>query len=154
MSQDSGTLKKIEHLLSEILRVIWKKYPTALQITQSGEKTMAITGVIIGEVGDFGVKNLPAGSGLPTNQALAVVWTCDDPAVQLTPSDDTLSCEVGVPATDTQGSAAAGTQPGFNLTATGTNADLPGPITTGPVFVPIIPAPVPLPTSLEMDQLS
>lgn len=106
-----------------------------------------INGVPVGGQGSFAVSLLPVGSALPAGQALAVVYTADDPAVVLTPSADGSSVVAAVPASDTNAS--------FNLTATGTAPALSAPITSGPVKVPILPVvppPPPLPTALDLTQ--
>lgn len=102
-----------------------------------------ITGVQVGGSGTFQESFVPTNAALPAGQQLSVTWTVDDPLVTLAPSAGT-SVVASVDPTDTATS--------FNLTARGTSAALPGPITSGPVNVPIIPQPAPLPTSLAVNQ--
>ena len=114
-----------------------------------------INGVPAGGSGTFAPYLLPVGSALPAGASIVWAYTADDPNVELTPSPDTTSVAADVPSTDTQGSAAAGSPAGFNITAVGTSSALPGPITTGPVFIPILPATAPAgnpPTSAGLTQ--
>jgi hypothetical protein len=133
---ENKLLREILHFLERVFR------PHALQISQLGE-TM-ITGVPVGGSGTFVESFVPSNAALPAGAVLSVTWTVDDPLVTLAPSADGTSVVASVAATDTATS--------FNLTATGTSAALPGPITSGPVNVPIIPQAPPLPTALAVNQ--
>ena len=105
-----------------------------------------ITGVPVGGSGTFVESFVPSNAALPAGAVLTVTWTVDDANVTLAPSSDGTQVVASVAAADTATS--------FNLTATGTSSALPGPITSGPVNVPILPAPPPLPTSLAVNQTS
>ena len=111
-----------------------------------------ITGVPAGGTGTFQESFIPTNAALPAGQTLSVTWTVDDTNITLAPSADGTSVVVTVPATDTQGTAASGSPGSFNITATGTSAALPGPITSGPVNVPILAVAPPLPTALSVNQ--
>lgn len=115
--------------------------PTSLTILQGG--TM-ITGVPVGGSGTFQESFVPTNAALPAGASITITWTVDDSNVTLAPSADGTSVVASVAATDTATS--------FNLTATGNSAALPGPITSGPVNVPILPTPPPLPTALAVNQ--
>ena len=112
-----------------------------------------ITGIPAGSTKTFQEFLIPTNAALPPGASLSIAWTCDDPAVVLAPSADGTQVDVTVPATDTQGTAAAGSPGSFNLTATGTSAALASPI-TGTVGVPILPTPPPLPTALGINQIN
>jgi hypothetical protein len=132
-------------LLKEIIELLYRLLqPQALKITQKGKHM--ITGVPVGGSGTFQESFVPSNAALPAGAVLSVTWTVDDPNVTLAPSSDGSSVVASVAASDTATS--------FNLTATGTSAALPGPITSGPVNVPILPAPPPLPTALAVNQTS
>lgn len=147
-------LERIATLLETVVEILTPKtaLPTALKITQNGD-TM-ITGTQVGGNSTFQESFIPTNAALPAGQTLSVTWTCDDPAAVLAPSADGTSVVVSIPATDTQGSAAAGAPPSYNITATGTAPALTAPITSGPINVPILPTPAPLPTALTVNQLS
>jgi hypothetical protein len=144
VDQHEKHLREIAFCLCDIaktLRQLIPPKPTSLQISQGG---FMITGVPVGGSGTFVESFVPSNSALPAGAVLSVTWTVDDPLVTLAPSADGTSVVASVAASDTATS--------FNLTATGTSAALPGPITSGPVNVPILPAPPPLPTSLAVNQ--
>lgn len=143
-------LNLIARSLAQIVNNISPHEPTALKITQNGENM--ITGVPAGGSGTFQESFVPTNAALPAGASLSVTWTCDDSAVTLAPSADGTSVVVSVPATDTQGTAPSGSPGSFNLTATGTSAALSGPITSGPVSVPILAVAPPLPTALQINQ--
>jgi hypothetical protein len=136
-----ATLNETEVFIEEEILAGNKPLPESLTILQGGKM---ITGVPVGGSGTFVESFVPTNAALPVGAVLSVVWTVDDPLVTLAPSADGTSVVASVGATDT---AAA-----FNLTATGSSAALPAPITSGPVSVPIIPLPPPLPTSLSVTQ--
>lgn len=145
----AGNLSAVEvdlQLISRSLQQISNDIPApvvpkALTIKQNGG-TM-ITGVAAGGSGTFQESFIPTNAALPAGASLSVVWTVDDPNVSLAPSDDGTSVVASVSPGDTATS--------FNLTATGTSAALPAPI-TGTVNVPILPTPPPLPTALAINQ--
>lgn len=103
-----------------------------------------ITGVPVGGSGTFVESFVPTNAALPAGASLTVTWTVDDPLVTLAPSSDGTQVVASVDPSDTATS--------FNLTATGTSAALPGPITSGPVNIPILPTAPPLPTALAINQ--
>lgn len=105
-----------------------------------------ITGIQVGGSGTFQESFIPTNAALPPGQSLAITWTVDDPLVTLAPSADGTSCVATVDPTDKNTS--------FNLTATGTSAALPGPITSGARSIPILPVPPPLPTALDINQIA
>lgn len=151
---DKRELERIERKLDLICRLLFRildleeeeDLPRALEINQisdEGEIAM-ITGVAIGGKGTFVESFVPSNAALPAGAVLTVTWTADDPLVTLVPSSDGTSVVASVAATDTAKA--------FNLTAAGISTALPGPITSGPVSVPILPAPPPLPTSLAINQ--
>lgn len=135
-------LGKIEITLHDILKRLPAIHlPIGLAITQGGSM---ITGVQVGGSGTFVESFVPTNAALPAGAVLSVTWTVDDPLVTLAPSADGSSVVATVDPTDKATS--------FNLTATGNSAALPAPITSGPINVPILPTPAPLPTSLSVDQ--
>lgn len=138
-------LREIHRLLRKLVAEL--ELPSALAITQidGGDNDM-ITGVQVGGSGTFQESFVPTNAALPAGATLSVTWTVDDPKVTLAPSPDGTSVVATVDPSDTATS--------FNLTATGTSAALPGPITSGAVNVPILPTPAPLPTSLSVDQIA
>ena len=154
ITRDEDTqLHRIACILEEILAVLQRlvphaPLPTSLAILQSKSKlgghTTMITGVPVGGSGTFVESFVPSNAALPAGASIVITWTVDDPNVTLAPSADGTSVVASVAASDTATS--------FNLTATGTSAALPGPITSGPVNVPILPTPPPLPTSLAVNQ--
>lgn len=107
---------------------------------------MAITGVPAGGNGTFQESFVPANAALPPGASISITWAADDPLVNLSPSSDGSQVVASVPNSDTNTS--------FNLTATGTSSALPGPITSGPVNVPILQPSAPLPTSLAVNQIA
>lgn len=130
-------LERIEHLLRRLVHPL----PVSLKISQGGNM---ITGVPVGGSGTFQESFVPTNAALPAGASITITWTVDDPLVTLAPSADGTSVVATVDPTDTATS--------FNLTATGNSSALPGPITSGPVNVPILPTPPPLPTSLAVNQ--
>lgn len=152
---DKELLLEIRDMIREVLRLL--RYlvpqstpPVALAILQGGSSV--ITGTPAGGSSTFQESYIPSNAALPPGAVLSVTWTCDDPNAVLAPSADGTSVVVTIPVTDTQGSAPAGSPGSYNLTATGTSAALPAPITSGPVNVPILPTPPPLPTALAVNQ--
>ena len=163
-------IKRFPHLLREL---IWflehhHKRPNGAKIVQikRGEK-MSITGTIPGTTSTFEVDALLNGvqdtAGWPAGTV--DTWTCDDPAAVVGPDTgpdvnqpgalDEVT--VSIPATDTQGSAPAGSPPSYNLTA---SVQMPavGGVTPSPIVVtvnvPIQAAPVPVPTGAAINQIS
>lgn len=137
---------RIELLLIEIIfllrHLVKSELPIALRIHQRGEEM--ITGVQVGGNGTFKESFVPANAALPPGATIVITWTVDDKLVTLAPSADGTSVVATVDPADTATT--------FNLTATGNSAALPSPITSGPVSVPILPLPPPLPTALSVDQ--
>lgn len=105
-----------------------------------------ITGVPVGGSGTFQEGLIPTNAALPNGASLSITWTVDDPNVSLAPSADGTSVVASVDPSDTATS--------FNLTATGNSAALPAAITSGPINMPILPLPPPLPTSLSVTQIA
>lgn len=141
MTWGDSDLKKLLH---EIIRLLYRLLqPQALKITQRGSHHM-ITGVQVGGSGTFVESYVPSNAALPPGASIVITWTVDDTLVTLAPSADGTSVVATVDPSDTAAS--------FNLTATGTSAALAGPITSGPVNVPILPVPPPLPTALSVNQ--
>jgi hypothetical protein len=154
---DRRELADIDATLRAILAVLERIYqvltlPQGFTISQKGYPM--ITGIQVGGSGTFQESYIPVNAALPAGASLSLVWTADDPLVTLAPDAAGDSVVATVPAGDTQGSAPAGQQGSFNLTVTGTFSGispLPAPI-TGTANVPIMPAPAPLPTGLEINQ--
>lgn len=154
--ESKETRQDIHHIaecLCELVRLVRKFFlPHSLLLLQEeGGQMGVIKGVPSGGQGSFATSLLPVGSALPAGQALATTYSADDPAVVLTPSADGSSVVAAVPASDTQGSAPAGSPPGFNLKVSGTAPALSAPI-TGTAFVPILPPAPNLPTALDLNQ--
>jgi hypothetical protein len=140
-------LRSIAQSLREIvsiLRHLFSLNPTALAVRQGDSPV--ITGVTAGSSATFVESYVPANAALPAGASISIVWTVDDTLVTLTPSADGTQVVAAIDPSDTATS--------FNLTATGTSSALPGPITSGPVNVPILPAAPPLPTALAIDQVA
>jgi hypothetical protein len=132
--------------------------PSAVKISQGGFD-MSITGTPVGGQSTFEADAILNGVADPAGFPAGSVdtWTVDDPAISVAPDSGPNNSQVvvSVPATDTQGSAPAGSPPSYNLTVSvqmpGTPA--PAPLTMT-VNVPITPAPVPLPTAVAINQVS
>jgi hypothetical protein len=143
--------------------------PTAVQITQitKGARTMAITGTPAGGSSTFEADAILNGVADPTGFPAGTVdtWTVDDPLITLGPDSGpdvnqtgTLDqVVVSVPATDTQGSAPAGSPGSYNLTVSVQMPAVAG-VTPAPlvqvVNVPITSAPTPAPTGVVINQVS
>jgi hypothetical protein len=134
--------------------------PSGVQISQIvGGIAMSITGTPVGGQSTFEADAILNGVADPAGFPAGSVdtWTVDDPAISVAPDSGPNNSQVvvSVPATDTQGSAPAGSPPSYNLTVSvqmpGTPA--PAPLTMT-VNVPITPAPVPLPTAVAINQVS
>jgi hypothetical protein len=115
------------------------------QFDSTGEKTMAITGIVKGATGTFGSTPTPAGSVFPAGTTY--VWTADDPSVSLTPSSDGTSVAAATSVADTAAS--------FNLTQT---SSFTAPGASAPVSrtvnVPLLAPVVPTPTGIAISQIS
>lgn len=141
-----------------------KPVPIAFVITQIGDPKMAITGITPGSPtpSQFAATpSAPAGATVPAGSTVG--FSSDDPGAVLSAvAGDTtgLLVNVSVPASDTQGSAPAGSPAGMNLTF---SAAMPpavgqpqGPPVTKTVFVPYLavvpPPPPPVPTAFDINQ--
>ena len=133
----------VQEIIDRLPVPVPQNLPGSLSIKQKGE-TM-ITGVPVGGSGTFQESFVPTNAAMPAGSVLSVTWTVDDPLVTLTPSADGTSVVASVDIKDTATS--------FNLTAVGNSAVFfPAAIGSGPVSVPILPTPAPLPTSLAVNQ--
>jgi len=143
--------------------------PNAVQINQivKGE-AMSITGTQVGGSSTFEadaiLNGLADSAGFPAGTV--DTWTTDDPNITVGPDSGPDVNEAGaldqvvitVPATDTQGSAPAGSPPSYNLTVsvqlpTPAGGTAPAPLTMT-VNVPLIQAPPPVPTGVLINQIS
>jgi len=166
----SRLLRHILHYVREIARDLRKApLPTAVQISQvvNGGTTMSITGTPVGGQSTFEADAILNGvadtAGFPAGTV--DTWTCDDPAAVIGPDSGPDTNQTGaldqvvisIPATDTQGSAPAGSPPSYNLTVSvqlpAVAGVLPAPL-TNTVNVPITSAPVPVPTAVTINQVS
>ena len=129
---------------------------------------MAITGTPVGGQSTFEADAILNGTADTAGFPAGTVdtWTTDDPAITIGPDSGpdvnqtgTLDqVVVSVPATDTQGSAPAGSPPSYNLTVsvqlpTPAGGTAPAPLTMT-VNVPITSAAVPVPTGVAINQVS
>lgn len=144
-----------------------QQVPTGVQISQiiKGENTMAITGTPIGGSSTFEADAILNGVADPSGFPAGTVdtWTTDDPNITVGPDSGPDVNEAGtldqvvvsVPASDTQGSAPAGSPPSYDLTV---SVQLPGTPAPAPltmtVNVPLIAAPPPVPTGVVINQVS
>jgi hypothetical protein len=121
--------------------------PTGVSITQGGSM---ITGVQAGGApGLFEADPIP--STVPFPVGSTETWTTDDPTVTLAPSTDGTQASATVPASNVAKD--------FGLTV---SVQMPAPVAggaappplTNTVRVPIIPAPAPVPTGVQINQLS
>jgi hypothetical protein len=122
-------------------------YPRFISIIQVHRRGhMAVTGVQAGSTGTFQELPQPAGTQFPAGTTF--VWSVDDTAnVTLSPSSDGTTVVAAVSATDTNAS--------FNLTVTSSFTP-PGGSTplAATVNVPVLAAPVPTPTGMEINQIA
>ena len=119
------------------------------QLDIFGGSVMAITGVPVGGQGTFGETPQPPGSAFPTGTTFT--WTSSDTAnTSLTPSTDGTKVAMGVAAGATVGSSTVLTCSAQMPAVGGTT---PPPV-TGSGTVPYMPAVVPTPTSMSIDQIS
>lgn len=129
---------------------------------------MSITGTTIGGSSTFEADAILAGvadtAGFPAGTV--DTWTTDDPNITVGPDTGPDVNETGtldqvvitVPATDTQGSAPAGSAPSYNLTVsvqmpTPAGGTVPAPLTMT-VNVPLLSAPPAVPTGVVINQIS
>jgi hypothetical protein len=123
---------------------------------------MSITGTNVGGQSTFeadAILNAIADpAGFPAGSV--DTWTSDDPNVSIAADSGPNNSQVvvSVPATDTQGSAPAGSPPSYNLTVsvqmpTPAGGTAPAPL-TATVNVPLIAAPPPVPTGVVINQIS
>jgi len=146
------SIKESLTCIAQSLReIVWilkydARIPDSIRIYQVDERggLMSVLGVPLGGQGTFQeTPSAPPGAAFPGGTAFT--WTADDPSVQLQQSASGTSCIALVPSTDTKTS--------FNLTCT-TNFTPPG--AASPlgvtVNVPILPASVPTPTAMEINQ--
>ena len=128
---------------------------------------MSITGTPAGGSSTFEADALLSGiadaAGFPAGSV--DTWTCDDPNASIGPDSGPDVNESGlldqvvisIPASDTQGSAPAGSPGSYNLTVSVQMPSVGGvaPATlTNTVNVPITSAPVPVPTGVVINQVS
>jgi hypothetical protein len=144
--------------------------PTAVQVSQiiNGENTMSITGTPVGGSSTFEADAILNGiadtAGFPAGTI--DTWTTDDPNILVGPDSGPDVNEAGtldqvvvtVPATDTQGSAPAGSPPSYNLTVsvqlpTPAGGTPPAPL-TNTVNVPLLSVAPPVPTAVTINQIS
>jgi hypothetical protein len=127
--------------------------PTGVGIQQLGDKgePMPITGINVGSTEGFGAFPLPEGTQFPSGTV--DTWTASDPSITLAPADPNDPSEaavlVSVPADSTLTT--------FDLSVSSqmpadSGGNVPAPL-TATVSVPVIAAPVPLPTGVFIDQL-
>jgi hypothetical protein len=145
-----------------------KKLPTAVQISQIGKGgSMSITGTPVGGSSTFEadaiLNGLADAAGFPAGTVDS--WTVDDPAITIAPDSGPDVNEAGaldqvvvsVPATDTQGSAPAGSPPSYNLTVSVQMPTPAGGVAPAPlvmtVNVPLIAAPPPVATGVVINQI-
>lgn len=145
-----------------LLKVIAGKprTPTGVKISQQGASM--ITGTNVGGQSTFEADAILAGIADPDGFPAGSVdtWTTDDPNASIAPDSgpDGNQVVVSIPATDTQGSAPAGSPPSYNLTVsvqmpTPAGGTPPAPLTMT-VNVPLIAAPPPVPDGVVINQLS
>jgi hypothetical protein len=160
-------VRKIEQLVKRL--VPRPTIPNAVTILQiDGGTNMAITGTPIGGSSTFEADAILNGvadaAGFPAGTV--DTWTTDDPNITIGPDSGPDVNQTGaldqvvitVPATDTQGSAPAGSPPSYNLTV---SVQLPAPAggtapapLTMTVNVPLISAPPAVPTGVVINQVS
>lgn len=163
--QEKQIVAELHRIIAELRAIIHEllpyRVPNAVKIRQIGGN-MAITGTPIGGQSVFEADAILNGVADPAGFPAGSVdtWTCDDPAITLTPNLGPNGNQVGVsvPATDTQGSAASGASPSYNLTVsvqmpTPAGGTAPAPL-TNTVNVPLTPAPQPVPTGTVINQIS
>jgi hypothetical protein len=153
---DSRLLKHILHEVRRIRRFLEQKSaPEFLGVTFE-EDSMAspapVSSIVPGGSVVANISLLPAGSALPANATDAQLnLTSDDPNAVISTGPRPNTFTVTIPASDTQGSAPAGSSPSLNVTATLTSVNAGISITSGPVNLPISgAAPGNNPTGLEV----
>jgi hypothetical protein len=149
-----GALELIEQKLNRLLGLL--TLPQGMTITQIGGNMATNNSIQAGSSGVFQETPVPAGSVFPAGTVIA--FAADDPAVGIaaSPDGDPSKVVVSVPASDTQGSAPAGSPGSFNLavTATGTANGVAFTVKGTPINVLIISAPSNLPSGMTLAQLS
>ena len=141
-------------LLETILEAVSETKVLSITISQDGDSSMPVTGIVLGATGTFKATLKDAQGNVISPAPLGFVlgnWASSDPT-NTTPvvSADGLSIEITVSATDPN--------PNFTLSLSGANAD--GSPAEGSVMVPVLPVPPPPPpppvnvASIEIDQVS
>jgi len=172
--RDRQKLNKIEHLVWKLYRHFIPQAPDSVQINQivKGATIMSITGTPAGGQSTFEADALLSGIADPAGFPAGTVdtWTFDDPQATIGPDSGPDVNEAGlldqvvisIPASDTQGSAPAGSPGSYNLTVSvqmpaptsGPNAGVvPAPL-TNTVNVPITSPSVQVPTGVVINQVA